>query len=225
MVLRFLRGQDEERLDRIERKVQTMMELDRHEFDLAMSALLEKVEAQAVNRDLRLSDQKVNQLEREIRRELAVHVSVFGTIHTPSVLLYMSIVKDIERVGDYAKNLLDLALDGASFIDVPDTELWASLAKEISQFIADSARTFHDRDEQRARRMLTRGGELLDIFDDNVSELIRASDPGPQAVARALAHRYLKRVVAHLMNLLSAVTMPLDSIDFFYEDPEDRVDR
>jgi phosphate uptake regulator len=225
MVLRFLRGQDEARLDRIEVKVQTMMELDRHEFDLAMSALLGQVEAKAVNRDLRLSDQKVNKLEREIRRELAVHVSVFGTIHMPSVLVYMSIVKDIERVGDYAKNLLDLALDGVTFTDVPDSDLWERLADEISRYIADSADTFHNRDEERARRLLTRGGELLDVFDDGVSELIRTPDPGPQAVARALAHRYLKRVVAHLMNLLSAVTMPLDSIDFFYEDPEDRVDR
>lgn len=225
MVLRFLRGQDEKRLDLIEAKVQTMMELDRHEFDLAMSALLGRVEAQAVNGELRRSDQKVNQLEREIRRELAVHVSVFGAIHTPAVLVYMSIVKDIERVGDYAKNLLDLALDGASFTAVPDTDLWERLADEISRYIDESAETFRTRDDERARQLLTRGGELLDVFDDGVSELIRADDPGPRAVPRALAHRYLKRVVAHLMNLLSAVTMPLDSIDFFYEDPEDRVDR
>jgi hypothetical protein len=44
----------------------------------------------------------------------------------------------------------------------------------------------------------------------------------PQAVPRALAHRYLKRVVAHLMNLLTAVIMPLDRLDYFDEDPEDR---
>ena len=65
-------------------------------------------------------------------------------------------------------------------------------------------------------------GTLLEEFDEGVSALIRAVDPGPQAVARALAHRYLKRVVAHLMNLLSAVIMPLDRLDYFDEDPEDR---
>ena len=39
---------------------------------------------------------------------------------------------------------------------------------------------------------------------------------------RALAHRYLKRVVAHLMNLMSSVFMPIDKLDHFDVDPEDR---
>lgn len=225
MVLKFLRGQDRERLDRIEVKVQTMLELDRYQFDLAMSALLGRVVAADVNDDLRSTDQKVNQLEREIRRELAVHASVSGGIHTPAVLVYMSIVKDIERIGDYAKNLLDLALDGATFTDVPDTDEWERLATEVSQYITDAGDSFQARDADRARRLLTHGSDLLDIFDDRVTLLVRGEDAGAQAVARALAHRYLKRVVAHLMNLLSAVIMPLHSIDYFYEDPEDRVDR
>jgi phosphate uptake regulator len=225
MVLKFLRGQDRERLDRIEAKVQTMIEYDRHEFDLAMSGLLGEVVATDVNAQLRATDHKVNLLEREIRRDLAVHASVVGGIHTPAVLLYMSIVKDIERVGDYAKNLLDLARDGADFSRIPDVEDWRQLADEISQLITEAGVVFKARDEARARRMMTRGGELLDIFDDQVTELVRKDDPGPQAVPRALAYRYLKRVVAHLLNLLSAVVMPLHSIDFFYEDPEDRVDR
>lgn len=225
MVLKFLRGQDRERLDRIEAKVQRMIEHDRYEFDLAMSALMGDVVAADVNDDLRSTDQKVNKLEREIRRELAVHASVFGEMQTPAVLVYMSIVKDMERVGDYAKNLLDLALDGATFADVDDAAEWRRLATEISRYITDAGDAFLARDGQRARQLLTRGSDLLDVFDDGVTALVRADDTGPQAVARALAFRYLKRVVAHLMNMLSAVIMPLHSIDFFYEDPEDRVDR
>ncbi|HEX2189691.1 MAG TPA: hypothetical protein VHG51_12370, partial [Longimicrobiaceae bacterium] len=71
-------------------------------------------------------------------------------------------------------------------------------------------------------RQHARGDALLGHFDQRVSAMIRADDQGPQAVARALAYRYLKRVVAHLMNLLSAVIMPLDRLDYFDEDPEDR---
>lgn len=225
MVLKFLRGQDREWLDRIETKVQRMIEHDRYQFDLAMSALMGDVVAADVNDDLRSTDQKVNQLEREIRRELAVHASVFGEMQTPAVLVYMSIVKDMERVGDYAKNLLDLAIDGATFADVDDAAEWRRLATEISRYITDAGDAFLARDGERVRQLLTRGSDLLDVFDDGVTALVRGDDTGPQAVARALAFRYLKRVVAHLMNLLSAVIMPLHSIDFFYEDPEDRVDR
>jgi phosphate transport system protein len=222
MVFKFLRGEGRERMEGIETRVQTMLEHDRFEFDLAMSALLGRVQAEDVNQELRDADRKVNSLEREIRRELVVHASVFGGIQSPAVLVYMSVVKDIERVGDYSKNLLDLARDGADFSAAPDAEEWQRLTTELSQFIVAAGEAFRVRDPSRSRELRRRGDQLLDLFDERVSSLIRAEDPGPQAVPRALAHRYFKRVVAHLMNLLSAVIMPLDRLDYFDEDPEDR---
>jgi phosphate uptake regulator len=222
MVLRFFKAQDNERLERIEAKIQQMLEHDRHEFDLAMTALLGDAAAEGVNDGVRSTDRKVNELEREIRRDLLVHASVFGGIDTPAVLVYMSIVKDIERIGDYAKNIVDLALDGANFGELPDADEWRQLQGEVSRFIMEAGGAFKTREPQASRRLLSQGDRLLDVFDDAVSTLVRDSDTQPQAVARALAHRYLKRVVAHLMNVLSAVVMPLDRLDYFDEDPEDR---
>ncbi|HSJ23524.1 MAG TPA: PhoU domain-containing protein [Longimicrobiales bacterium] len=222
MVLKFFKAQDSERLERIEAKIQQMLEYDRKEFDLAMSALLGDATAAGVNDELRSTDRRVNELEREIRRELLVHASVFGGIDTPAVLVYMSIVKDIERIGDYAKNLVDLALDGSNFGGLPDSEEWRRLQADISRYIADCGRAFRTRDPDTSRKLLSHGDGLLDVFDDGVSALVSGSDTNPQAVARALAHRYLKRVVAHLMNVLSSVVMPLDKLDYFDEDPEDR---
>lgn len=222
MVLRFFKAQDSERLERIEAKIQQMLEYDRKEFDLAMSALLGDATADGVNHELRATDRRVNELEREIRRELLVHASVFGGIDTPAVLVYMSIVKDIERIGDYAKNLVDLALDGSNFSGLPDAEEWRRLQSDISRYIVDCGHAFRTRDPDASRQLLTHGDRLLDVFDDGVSSLVSGTDTGPQAVARALAHRYLKRVVAHLMNVLSSVVMPLDKLDYFDEDPEDR---
>lgn len=222
MVLSFFKTPDGERLERIEAKIQQMLVHDRHEFDLAMAALLGDAPAASVNQELRATDRQVNELEREIRRELLVHASVFGGIDTPAVLVYMSVVKDIERIGDYAKNLVDLALDGANFGEVEDSADWRRLQTEVSQYIADCAATFQSRDPRTSRQLLNHGDRLLDVFDDGVSALVNGSDAGAQPVARALAHRYLKRVVAHLMNLLSAVVMPLDRLDYFDEDPEDR---
>jgi phosphate uptake regulator len=214
-----------DRLEGIEEKVQTMLRHDRHEFDLAMSALLGDRAAQDVNQELRSTDQKVNRLEREIRREVIVHASVFGGIDTPAVLVYMSIVKDVERVGDYAKNLLDLARDGANLSDAPDVNEWRRLWTDISGYIEEAGQAFRARDAARCRDLIARGDRMLGLFDSRVSALVRSGDAEPQAVARALAYRYLKRVVAHLMNLLSAVVMPMDQLDYFAEDPEDRRSR
>ena len=218
-------GGEKEPFDRIESQIQEMLGHNRYEFDLAMSALLGDVVAQAVNDDLRLNDRKVNRLEREIRRELVVHSSVAGAIDTPDILVYMSVVKDIERIGDYAKNLLDLALDDADFGALPDAGDWRRLAVDISQFIVDAGAAFRTRQHAQCRTLRTWGDQMLERFDLRVSALVKGEDAGGQAVARALSYRYLKRVVAHLMNLLSAVVMPLDQLDYYIQDPEKWTDR
>ncbi len=222
MPFKFFWGESAQPMDRIEAKVQEMLTHNRYEFDLAMSALLGDVVPAEVNDDLRHTDRKVNRLEREIRRELIVHSSVFGGIDTPVVLVYMSIVKDVERVGDYSKNLLDLALDGANFGSLSDVDDWRRLAKDISKYIVDSGAAFRTREATECRSLRAWGDELLERFDARVSALVRAEDVAEQPVARALGYRYLKRVVAHLMNLLSAVVMPLDQLDYYIQDPENR---
>ena len=39
-----------------------------------------------------------------------VHGAVHGTFSFPELLVMMSLVKDAERIGDYAKNIFDLAV-------------------------------------------------------------------------------------------------------------------
>lgn len=209
----------DDRLENIEEIIQRMLADDRIVFDLAMSILLDGVDWKTVKREIKATDQRVNDGEREIRRDLVIHASVVGAIDTPAILVYMSIVKDIERIGDYGKNLRDLGKDG---VDLSEFPAWRELRDEVSQMIADTAEAFAARDQERATALLVRGDELLDRFDAAVSTLVRGEDDRPHAVGRALAARYLKRIVAHLTNVLSAVVMPIDRLDYFDEDPEDR---
>ncbi len=222
MVFGFQRDGDADRLDRIEATLQQMLADDAHAFDLAMSALVEGEAPHVIGPELRATDHKVNEAEREIRRELVVHASVHGGIDTPAILVYMSIVKDVERIGDYAKNLFDLAADDAAIVQGQPAADLRTLRTEITELIPRVAVAFSERDEAQARPLLSRGDQLLDLFDARVSALVRGDDQSPQAVAVALAYRYLKRIVAHLMNILSAVVMPVDRLDYFDEDPEDR---
>jgi phosphate transport system protein len=222
MVFRFRREGDAERLDRIEATLQQMIVDDLHAFELAMSALLGERSPHEIGAELRATDHGVNAAERDIRRELVVHASVQGAIDTPAILIYMSIVKDIERIGDYAKNLFDLAADGADLSTGLYTGEITTLAGKVPEFITAAAAAFADRDEERSKALMRSGDDLLDHFDERVSALVKEEHPDHQAVAVALTHRYLKRIVAHAMNVLSAVVMPVDRLDYFDEDPEDR---
>jgi len=218
----FRRDGDAERLDRIEATLQRMIADDLHALDLATSALLGQKAPQQVGAELRDTDHRVNTAEREIRRELVVHASVQGAIDTPAILVYMSIVKDIERIGDYAKNLFDLAADGIDLSSWMYTGEVAQAVGDVPALLAEAGVAFAARDRDASLALMRRGDELLDRFDVRVSQLVREEHPDHQAVAVALTHRYLKRVVAHTMNVLSAVVMPVDRLDYFDEDPEDR---
>jgi phosphate uptake regulator len=212
----------QDRLERIEAMFQRMFVDNRHAFDLAMSALVGGADHTKIRPELRATDHRINEAERTIRRELLVHASVHGSIDTPAVLVYMSIVKDVERIGDYAKNLIDLARDGAN-LGVGDTApRLIQLRDEVSRMIADVADAFRLREAERAHQLLAKAERMLDDFDAHVSALVQGKDEGRQPVARALAERYLKRIVAHLSNVLSAVVMPVDQLDYYDEDAVDR---
>src|SRR6056297_2744096 len=159
----------DDRLESIEAIITRMLHDDRTVFELAMSILLDGVDFKGVRREIKATDQRVNDGEREVRRDLVVHASVVGAIDTPAILVYMSIVKDIERIGDYGKNLRDLARDG---VDLSAFSAWHELHTEVSQMIADTAEAFATRDAEQARHLLARGDELLDAFDQAVSGIV-----------------------------------------------------
>lgn len=222
MVLRFFRGSEEDGLGHAQSLLMEMLADDRHSFDIATSAVLDGADVSVVGPDLQTTDRRVNETERTIRRELVVHASVRGTSQVPAILTYMSVVKDVERIGDYAKNIYDIAAQGADLSHAPDREELAGYRKRISEMITEAARAFADESVEDANRLIREGDELQDRFDAKVAELVRSAEPGHEAVPRALLYRYYKRIVGHLMNLLSAVVMPLDRLDYYDEEKPHR---
>ena len=54
-------------------------------------------------------DIEINKLQRGIRRRIVAHLSFAENIpDVPYCLLMMSLVKDVERLGDYAKNITEV---------------------------------------------------------------------------------------------------------------------
>jgi len=81
-----------------------------HGMTLSAGSIFFERKAMPEERDqIRSQDIQVNQLERAIRKQVVAHLSIPGnTPDVPYCLLLMSLVKDVERLGDYAKNILEL---------------------------------------------------------------------------------------------------------------------
>ena len=220
MVMSFFRS-DEGGISQIESQVQRMIADARHTFDLAMNAVTGGA-VETVADEVRRIDRQINVTEIEIRRELLVHISVHGAADAGEMLVFMNMIKDLERIGDYNKNIFDLALEGVSFSGDEDLEQILGFRDELSSRIALMGEILDTRDEDRARAYIERGDHLRREFDGLVNELVHATAPALVAVPRALLYRFLKRVAAHCANVVTAVIMPVDRLDYFDEDDDTR---
>ena len=85
-----------------------MLRIDQRMFNEAVRVLRESGDDR-VDQEIRKLDVKVNKYERDVRRKVMTHCTVVGTTELPGGMVLVSIVIDIERIGDYCKNILDLA--------------------------------------------------------------------------------------------------------------------
>ena len=221
MVMSFFRRPDDSGIDHIEAQVQRMVTDARHTFDLAMNAVTGGSVA-AVADEVRRTDRQINVTEMEIRRELVVHFSVHAGGDATEMLVFMNMVKDLERIGDYNKNVFDLAEEGVSFAEADDLERILGFRDEISSRIALMGEILTVRVEERARAYIARSDELRREFDTLVNGLVHSTEPALHAVPRALLYRFLKRITAHSMNVVTAVVMPVDRLDYYDEADDPR---
>lgn len=214
MIWDSLRGGGAAGLDTMVAHVAEMLGHARHVFDEAMSALLAGASPEALADDIFGTDRRINELEREVRRELVVHISVHGTADITSVLVVLMVSRKVERIGDNAKNIYDLATYDVDLSAAPDAETLRAARDEVSEMMWAAAEIFRSQDDERGQAFLDRSRELQREYDDVVADLVRSKKAADHAVPRALLYRYLKRIVANLEGVVAGVVQPLDLIDY-----------
>lgn len=210
-----------EGLERMRQQLGLMLSDGRHIFDAATSALLGGADVEVIREDLFATDKRINDRERAIRRQTLVHGAVHGSSQLPTCLVLMSIVKDAERIGDYSKNIFDVALlkkksKDEYFDDLLDHK------NQISGLLQEAIDLYGSQAEGRAQAFLSRGDAMQDHYDRQVERLLSDEPSTTQPAATALCYRYYKRIVAHLLNIITSLVMPLDRLDYFDESPDTR---
>lgn len=165
-------------------------------------------------------DIRINKLERTIRKQVIAHLSVAGNSPSlPYCLLLMSLVKDVERIGDYAKNLAEVIELHPG--PLPEDEFLAEL-REIREGVETAfsltADIFATSDRERAVELIRQGRDLTHRCDALVATIARGSHDAATTTALVLGTRYYKRIAAHVLNVLSSVVMPLHKLDYYDED-------
>jgi len=196
-------------LEHVVSKAVGMLGDARHSFDLATLALLTDTSASSVDADIRATDERMNETEIELRSELVVHISVQGAMDIGSVLGLMLLINKIERIGDQAKNVLDLAEAGAVLSDQPDSEALLAERSEISALFGEVAELMMEPDDARFDELNQRCDQLQASHQEKIMGYLRSDEPGRTVVPRAIYYRYLKRIVANLDGIVRAASEPV----------------
>lgn len=208
---------------RIQQHFSQMIEDGRHVFDAACNTVLGGTNPAVVTEDLHKTDQRINRLEQQIRRELVVHMTVREKAEIGTCLKFMSLVKDAERIGDYGKNIFDMGQQCRDFVGDPTSADLIALKDKVSRLLAKMRNLFESQSTDQARRFLEESHAILRHCDKKVNELVADASLSRRPVVAALLYRYLKRVMAHAMNIVTSILVPVDKLDYLDEDDEDRV--
>ena len=205
-------------LDSIDAKLSEMLTNSMHAYDITMNCLLGDTNLETVRADLYTTDKAINELHREVRREMIIHSAVNSrNLDIPLLLSYMTMSKDIERIGDYCKNLFEIAETGNSFAKGDDLDTYMELKNDIGKLIVYLQSCLNLDDESKVQDLITLGSSLNNDLDEKITALLEDKEKIQHPVATTLFYRYLKRIVSHIVNAATAIIMPTDQIDYLDE--------
>ena len=194
-----------------------MLDIDLKMFQESINVLRNKDNSES-SFDIRKADLKINEFERSVRRKVMTHLAVSGTDDLGSGLILISVVTDIERIGDYTKNIYDLSKFYTKRLIGHDLESDLSNVEEkVVSLFQNSIKAFKDQDLELARQLMKDYKESISKQSDKITNDIisgKLSMDADTATAVAMYSRYLKRIGAHSRNLISSVVNPFERIGY-----------
>ena len=196
-----------------------MLHLSHEMFTDSIKAL-RSGEKNKVIKSIKLRDEEINQYHRDIRKKVVTHYSVSKDVtNINSGLVLINMVVDIERVGDYTKNILDLAKYYPKKLRSEKiSEDLRIIEQAVIERFQNTVKAVEEMDEIAARELIKSYRSDLGKLSDN---LVASSISGDlkigeehMASSMVLYARYLKRIGAHLKNITSVVINPFESIGY-----------
>ena len=195
-----------------------MLEIDREMF-IESTKSLRRSDTAEIPIDIYAMDKKINEFERDVRRKVMTHLAVGGKDDIGSGLILVSVVIDIERIGDYTKNIYDLAVQHPKKLVAGSFEKkLVEMENSTKEFLNKAIDTFKDQDIDLARKLMTDyKTDISSASNDIVNAIVSGTNDelSPEvAGSLCLYARYLKRIAAHSRNLVSSIVNPFERIGY-----------
>jgi phosphate uptake regulator len=195
-----------------------MFQLASKNFDIATEELIENLDIKRAK--VYLTDQEINECEKQVRRQVLEHLTINPKQDMSYSLILITVVKDLERIGDYVKNCAELAQHYPKKMtkDKYSEELIA-LRNKMSQILKDAIRVvFKEGDVEKAKEYYKFYRDVTEKTDSMVIHILEESKINVrEAVVYVLFARYIKRIAAHLANILTTIINPFHLVGYGYD--------
>lgn len=189
-------------------------------FDMFKKSVhsLRKSDSGKIAMDVYEKDKEVNAYLEDVRRKVFKHLALTGGANTIPGLVLTSIVIDVERIGDYTKNITDLAVAHPKRLHCAHfEESIQRIEKSVIEMFGKVIPCLKTSDKEAGSAIMKNYHGITAECEGLVMKLIKeehAGLPSTIAVTTALYVRHLKRITAHLLNIASSVVNPFEKVGF-----------
>ncbi len=162
-------------------------------------------------------DKRVNAYLQDVRRKVFKHMAVTGGANLIPGLVLTSIVIDVERIGDYTKNITDLAVAHPKRLVCGEFEETVKKVEDgVHEMFKKIVPCLRASDKEAGLALMQNYQWITKTCEEIVTQLVKGDSDGAarDAVTTALYSRHLKRITAHLINIASSVVNPFDKVGF-----------
>ncbi len=194
------------------KEVGRMLLIAKNMYYYSMNVLLE---GQQEKRDLYKEDQELNKLQIDVRRKVLEHLAISPNQDITPSLVLISIIIDIERIGDYSKNLLELSHKYPEKMEGTYVKEIIKLKKVVDDNFEKTIEAFTKCNKELGKKVMESHAEIAKKCEAIVERLVDDPHIGSRlGIIYALLARYLKRVSAHLKNVSSSVVNPFHRLGY-----------
>jgi len=216
-ILKLIKGSqgliDEARQDSFE-----MIIMGKEMFILALNAVQEET-TREVLKTLATMDKTLNKLEMGVRKKVFSHLAISRGEDLLEGLQLNVIITDLERIGDYTKNIGELVEMMPGKMDFGRHSETYTKVKGLALELFDlTYKALEDKDEDLAKEAIRKYDQVSKASDAQIKKVLAGKEMSETVekrhVALLLFFRYTKRICAHLKNINTAVVNPFHQISY-----------
>ena len=195
-----------------------MLHISYDMFQYSMRIVIEK---EKEKEDIYKNDQKLNQLQIKVRRDILEHLAINPAQDIIPSLILTTIVVDIERIGDYSKNLIELSHKYPKPLKGKYIEAIKYLEGKVQNNFKKLIDVYKEQDQELGSRIMKELIEVSKECQSMLEDIVEDESLSPkEGIIYALLLRYLKRVSVHIKNVASGVVNPFHRLGY---KPEEKV--